>query len=197
VEVFSFCGGVVQDSVILGYDAASLGNRFPTFRRTVFKNQTPRPLKTMMARRFFETPGTSDPVTWRLAPEERNPGVLRLLVSNVRLARRSHVQFAACDSVRMKLSLQYRDSVTQHTPAALYPQERPGTHYTGGWVGPRAGLDGRKISPPLGFDPRTVQPVAQSLYRLSYPAHTNFKIPANHSRSSCLQCPVCTEVATK
>jgi hypothetical protein len=30
----------------------------------------------------------------------------------------------------------------------------------------------RKISPPPGFDPRTVQPVAQSLYRLSYPAHT-------------------------
>jgi hypothetical protein len=26
----------------------------------------------------------------------------------------------------------------------------------------------RKISPPPGFDPRTVQPVAQSLYRLSY-----------------------------
>ena len=29
----------------------------------------------------------------------------------------------------------------------------------------------RKISSPTGFDPRTVQPVAQSLYRLSYPAH--------------------------
>jgi len=26
-------------------------------------------------------------------------------------------------------------------------------------MGPRAGLDGRKISSPLGFDPRTVQPV--------------------------------------
>jgi len=26
-------------------------------------------------------------------------------------------------------------------PAALYPRERPGTHCTGGWVGPRAGLD--------------------------------------------------------
>ena len=26
------------------------------------------------------------------------------------------------------------------------------------------------LAPP-GFDPRTVQPVAQSLYRLSYPAH--------------------------
>ena len=23
----------------------------------------------------------------------------------------------------------------QHAPAALYPQERPGTHFTGGWVG--------------------------------------------------------------
>ena len=30
----------------------------------------------------------------------------------------------------------------QHAPAALYPRERPGTHCTGGWVGPRAGLDG-------------------------------------------------------
>jgi len=28
-----------------------------------------------------------------------------------------------------------------HAPAALYPRERPGTHCTGGWVGPRAGLD--------------------------------------------------------
>jgi len=25
----------------------------------------------------------------------------------------------------------------QHAPAALYPRERPGTHCTGGWVGPR------------------------------------------------------------
>jgi hypothetical protein len=43
-----------------------------------------------------------------------------------------------------------------HAPAAL-PRERPGTHRTGGWVCPRAGL--RKISPPPGFDPRTVHPV--------------------------------------
>jgi len=41
----------------------------------------------------------------------------------------------------------------QHAPAALYPRERPGTHITGGWVGPRAGLDGQKTSSPLGFDP--------------------------------------------
>ena len=51
-------------------------------------------------------------------------------------------------------------SVQRHTPAAL-PRERPGTHCTGGWVGPRAGLDRcRKFRPPQGFDPRTVQPVA-------------------------------------
>ena len=29
----------------------------------------------------------------------------------------------------------------RHAPAALYPRERPGTHCTGGWVGPTAGLD--------------------------------------------------------
>ena len=29
----------------------------------------------------------------------------------------------------------------RHSPVALYPQERPGTHCTGGWVGRRSGLD--------------------------------------------------------
>jgi hypothetical protein len=48
----------------------------------------------------------------------------------------------------------------RHAPAALYPRERPGTHCTGGWVGPRAGLDRCGKSPPPGFDPRTAQPVA-------------------------------------
>ena len=48
-----------------------------------------------------------------------------------------------------------------HVPAPLYSRERPGTHFTGGWVGPRAGLDTcEKDRPPPGFDPRTVQPVA-------------------------------------
>ena len=46
----------------------------------------------------------------------------------------------------------------RHASAVIYPRERPGTHYTGGWVDPRV----RKISPPPGFDPRTVQPVASS-----------------------------------
>ena len=51
--------------------------------------------------------------------------------------------------------------VVSTKPLPLYPQERPGTHCTVGWVGPRAGLEGcGKSRPPPGFDPRTVQPVA-------------------------------------
>ena len=56
-----------------------------------------------------------------------------------------------------------RRSVFNPTPQHLYPRqnEDTGAHCTGGWVGPRAGLDGcRKSRPPLEFDPRTVQPVA-------------------------------------
>jgi len=61
-----------------------------------------------------------------------------------------------------------RSSVAIPTELPFYPRKRPGTHFTGVWLGPRAGLDGWKISSPPGFDPRTVQPVAQWLYRLSY-----------------------------
>jgi len=47
----------------------------------------------------------------------------------------------------------------QHAPAALYPRQRPGTHFTGAWVGQRAGLDGRKNLVPTGIRSRTFQPV--------------------------------------
>ena len=50
----------------------------------------------------------------------------------------------------------------------LPPRERPGTHFTGGWVGPQ-GRSGRAENlVPTGNRSRTVQPVAQSPYRLSY-----------------------------
>jgi hypothetical protein len=51
----------------------------------------------------------------------------------------------------------------RHAPAALYPQERPGTHCTGGWVGPRAGLDRYGKSRPHQDSipgPSSPQPVA-------------------------------------
>jgi hypothetical protein len=61
----------------------------------------------------------------------------------------------------------------RHAPAALPPGKRPGTHCTGSWVGPRAGL-GRvlKISPPPEFDPRTVQHVASRYTDCAIPAHS-------------------------
>ena len=49
-------------------------------------------------------------------------------------------------------------SVQQHAPAALYARERHGTNCTGGWVGPRSGLDRRKISSPPGLDPEPSSP---------------------------------------
>jgi hypothetical protein len=38
--------------------------------------------------------------------------------------------------------------VVSTTPQPLYPRERPGTYCTGGWVGPRAGLNMREKSRP-------------------------------------------------
>ena len=63
----------------------------------------------------------------------------------------------------------------QHAPATLYPRERHGTHFTGGWVGPRAGLDGRKPRPHRNSIPdRPTR--SQSLYRLSFPAQPHFTV---------------------
>ena len=58
----------------------------------------------------------------------------------------------------------------RHAPAVLPPGRRPGTHCIGGWVGPRAGLEGcgKPRSMP-GFDPRAVRPVA-SRYHIIYHA---------------------------
>jgi hypothetical protein len=59
-----------------------------------------------------------------------------------------------------------------HAPAALPPGKRPGTHCTGGCVGPRASLDRcRKILPPLGFDLWPVQPVVITVLNYTILAH--------------------------
>jgi hypothetical protein len=58
------------------------------------------------------------------------------------------------------------------TLPALLPRKRADTHCTGSWVGPRAGLDGcGKSRPPLGSDPRNVQPVASRYTDWAIPAH--------------------------
>jgi hypothetical protein len=69
--------------------------------------------------------------------------------------------------------------VVSVTPRPRFtPGERtPGTHCTGGWVGPRAGLDtearGKNPLPLPGIEPRLPRRPArsQTLYCLSYPAH--------------------------
>ena len=72
----------------------------------------------------------------------------------------------------------------RHAPAAIYPLERPGTHYTRGWVGPRAGVDRCGNSrPPPGFAPWTVQPVASR--------YTDYATrPTLHSRKQHVKSPV-------
>ena len=63
----------------------------------------------------------------------------------------------------------------QHAPAALYPQERPGTHFTGGWVATGPVWSGGKSRPHRDSIPN--RPArSQSLYRLSYRAH----VPKRH-----------------
>ena len=57
-------------------------------------------------------------------------------------------------------------------PGRLYPRERPGTHFTGGCVGPRAGLDRCGKSRPHRDSIPNRPAHSQSLYRLSYRAHT-------------------------
>ena len=70
----------------------------------------------------------------------------------------------------------------RHAPAAPYPRERPGTHCTGGWVGPRAGLDWCRKSRPTGIRSPDRPARRQSLYRLRYPDKTpiTFHYSINH-----------------
>jgi hypothetical protein len=69
--------------------------------------------------------------------------------------------------------------VVSFTPLPLYPRERaPGTHFIGGWVEPRAGMDdmekwkyftlpGLEVPPPL-----VVQPVASRYTDWAIPAYS-------------------------
>jgi hypothetical protein len=57
----------------------------------------------------------------------------------------ANVQLYPFVSLRMRTR---RGWVLGNTLRPLYPRERPGTHCTGGCVGPRAGLDGRGKSRP-------------------------------------------------
>jgi hypothetical protein len=59
----------------------------------------------------------------------------------------------------------------RHAPAALLPGKRPGTHYTGGWVGLRASLDGCGKSRPTEIRSPDRLDRSVSLYWLTAHAH--------------------------
>jgi hypothetical protein len=54
-------------------------------------------------------------------------------------------------------------------PSRLYPREGLGTHCTGGWVGPGAGLDRCGKSHRTGIRSLDLPARSKLLYRLSYP----------------------------
>ena len=56
----------------------------------------------------------------------------------------------------------------RHAPAALHPG-KPGTHCTGGWVGPRVGLEGCRKSRLPGIRSPNRLARSKSLYRPRYP----------------------------
>ena len=70
----------------------------------------------------------------------------------------------------------------RNSPAALPPGKRHGTHFIGGWVGPRAGLDGcGKFRPPTGIRSLDRSARSKSLYALNYTAQLIPWVPADSS----------------
>jgi hypothetical protein len=67
------------------------------------------------------------------------PNALYIYVK-VNRPRRAHRESSGIALLILDLGAR-RGWVVSTTPRPLYPWERPGTICTGGWVGPRAGLD--------------------------------------------------------
>ena len=72
--------------------------------------------------------------------------------TNVEYIRKGKVKFILEQATKAKRGSRYISTLSfasaldrvggqSHSPVALPPGKRPGTHCTGGWVGPRIGLD--------------------------------------------------------
>jgi hypothetical protein len=72
--------------------------------------------------------------------------------------------------------------VVSFTPGRFTPRERvPGTHWIGGWVGPRAGGEEKNSQHLPGLEPKITQPVAQSYttelsWLLTHPINEYMKV---------------------
>ena len=62
-----------------------------------------------------------------------------------------------------------RGRVVNATSRLLYLQEKCGTHCIGGWVGPKASLEGAENLTPNGIQSPDRPAHSKSLYQLSYP----------------------------
>jgi hypothetical protein len=75
--------------------------------------------------------------------------------------------------LNVKFTLEQATKAQRGSRGPYYCQERPSIHCIGGWVSPRAGLDGcGKSRPPLGFNPRSTQSVASHYTDWAIPAHS-------------------------
>jgi hypothetical protein len=68
--------------------------------------------------------------------------ILALIIPRIGVNRLPRAQRGSRGIALLILNLGARRGwVVSTKPRSLYPWERPGTHCTGGWVDPRAGLD--------------------------------------------------------
>ena len=77
--------------------------------------------------------------------------------------------------------------VDRTTFRPLYPWKRPGIHFSGYWMGLRAGLDGIEYFTPPEFDTRNVQPAASrcNCYANSSRPSTTDKLKLIHTEQYC------------
>jgi hypothetical protein len=61
----------------------------------------------------------------------------------------------------------------RHARAALTPGKKRGTHFPGGWVDPRLGLECVEKLAPTGSDPRTLQLVVSRYTPYLHRTHVN------------------------
>ena len=102
---------------------------------------------------------------WSVSPSAQPNFAVKLKVTLVQTLRLCTGRTNRRWSRRIALLLLHQDTRngegSASRPGRSLPQERHSTYCTWGWVGPRAGLDRcGKSSPPRGFDPRTIQPIA-------------------------------------
>ena len=72
----------------------------------------------------------------------------------------------------------------RHTLAALPSGKRPGSHSTGGYVGPRADMDGCGKYPLMGIRSPDRPVRSKSLYRLSYPRPRTYSMSITKKKTS-------------